>query len=149
MKTFFKELLEYTFHFNVQVLDLFEGSNDIPEKTLRLINHTLNAQEIWNSRIQQHLCTTAVWTIRHFEELKEINVANYNTSLYIINAFDFDQTIQYSNSRGDVFTNTVRDMLFHVVNHSTYHRAQIATDCKLHGVTPLLTDYIFFKRNTL
>lgn len=57
--------------------------------------------------------------------------------------------ISYKNSRGERFENSVRDILFHVINHSTYHRGQIATDCKLHGMTPLATDYIFYKRDTL
>jgi len=146
MNKFFTDLLEYTFHFNAQVLDLFAGTI-IPEKSLQLINHTINAHEIWNTRIQEKPCATGVWEIRPFETLKEINMVNYNTSLYIIDCIDFDKQIQYANSGGDVFTNTVRDMLFHLVNHSTYHRAQIATDCKLNGITPLTTDYIFFKRD--
>ena len=37
-------------------------------------------------------------------------------------------------------------MLFHFVNHSTYHRGQIASNLKEHGIEPLVTDYIFYKR---
>jgi uncharacterized damage-inducible protein DinB len=37
-------------------------------------------------------------------------------------------------------------MLFHIVNHSTNHRGQIAVDFKSNGITPLGLDYIHYKR---
>lgn len=40
----------------------------------------------------------------------------------------------------------IKDIMFHIVNHSTYHRAQIATELKDHGIEPLKTDYILYKR---
>lgn len=150
MKSFFKELFEYTFHFNEMVLDsLIKINEDIPEKVLQLINHTINAQEIWNVRIEEKLSTTDVWAIRPMNILKEINKINYQNSLYIIDNFDFERKIKYTNSKGQSFENTIRDMLFHIINHSTYHRAQIATYCKLDNITPLVTDYIFYKREDL
>ena len=54
--------------------------------------------------------------------------------------------IIYKNSKGIEFSNTVQDVIFHVINHSTYHRAQIASDLKANGIEPINTDYIFYKR---
>lgn len=149
MKTFFKELLEYTFYFNDKVITLLLETEAIPEKALLLLNHTLNAQEVWNTRIEQKPVTIEIWGLRPIDSLKEINEANYKNSLRIVDGFDFDAKIKYSNSKGQVYENTVCDMLFHIINHSTYHRAQIATDCKINGITPLVTDYIFYKRDSL
>ena len=151
MKTFFKQLFEYTYNFNDKVLDLLleNGVGDIPEKSLILINHTLNAQEIWNTRIEEKPNSVGVWDIRPVETLKGFNNANYVNSLRIVNEQDFDKIIRYTTSRGETFENTVRDILFHVINHSTYHRGQIATDCKLQGLAPLVTDYIFYERESL
>ena len=150
MKSFFKELFEYTFHFNEMVIDsLIKINEDIPEKALQLINHTINAQEIWNSRIEEKSPAIDVWEMRQLDTLKEINKRNYQNSLYIIDSFDFERKIKYTNSKGQTFENTIRDMLFHIINHSTYHRGQIATYCKLDNITPLVTDYIFYKREDL
>ena len=148
MKSFFKELFEYTYNFNEKVIDsLLNGAGAVPEKSLQLINHTLNAQEIWNGRIEERPATTGVWDIRPTDTLKNINLVNYQTSLKIVEKYDLHKKISYKNSKGEAFENSVRDILFHVINHSTYHRGQIATDCKLHGMTPLVTDYIFYKRD--
>lgn len=150
MKQFFKELFEYTFHFNTIVIDsLLKNDNPIPEKALQLINHTINAQEIWNARIEEKPCSVDVWEIRPLDTLKKINEDNYQNSLTIIDMFDLEMKIRYTNSQGKTFENSVRDMLFHAVNHSTYHRGQIATYCKLNNLTPQVTDYIFYKRETL
>ncbi|HYD90635.1 MAG TPA: DinB family protein [Flavobacterium sp.] len=148
MKSFFKELFEYTCNFNDKVIDsLLDGAGAGPEKSLQLISHTLNAQEIWNARIEERLPTVGVWDIRPVGALKNINKVNYENSLRIVEEYDFDKIIRYTTSKGEAFENSVRDILFHVINHSTYHRGQIATDCKLHGMTPLVTDYIFYKRD--
>lgn len=150
MKQFFKELFEYTFHFNTIVIDsLLKNDNPIPEKALQLINHTINAQEIWNARIEEKPCSVDVWEIRPLDTLKKINEDNYQNSLTIIDMFDLEMKIRYTNTQGKTFENSVRDMLFHAVNHSTYHRGQIATYCKLNNLTPQVTDYIFYKRETL
>lgn len=146
MKYFFKTLFEYTYHYNDKVIDALMHALSAPEKSIQLINHTVNAQEIWNARIEEKQCSTTVWELRPIDLLKEINVSNYEKALYIIDTYDLDKVIDHKNSRGIGFSNTVKDMLFHAVNHSTYHRGQIATDFKNNGLTPLSTDYIFYKR---
>lgn len=150
MKTLLKEIFEYTYAFNAKIIDsLVQSKEAIPEKSLVLINHTINAHEIWNSRIEKKECKTQVWEMRPVINLKKINQSNYENSLRIIDSYNMDEKIKYTNSKGEEFLNTVKDMLFHVVNHSTYHRGQIATDCKNHGIIPLVTDYIFYKRDSL
>ena len=149
MKDFFKELLEYTYAFNDKVIEsLMQNSKGI-EKSIQLINHTINAQQIWNARIENTKITITVWDIRSPEDLKTINLINYQKSLAIVDSFDLEKRVIYTNTKGEVFENSIRDILFHVVNHSTYHRGQIATDHKLNGIQPLVTDYIFYKREEI
>src|SRR5690606_7236930 len=147
MKDFFKEMFEYTFHFNEMVINaLLSSEITLPEKSLKLINHTINAHEIWNHRIEEKPCKTTVWAMRDLNELKHINKTNYNTSIEILESYAFSKKVKYRNSKGDRYTNTVKDILFHILNHSIYHRRQIARDWKKYGITPLVTDYIFYKR---
>ncbi|QLH28398.1 MAG: hypothetical protein HWD63_02710 [Candidatus Parvibacillus calidus] len=39
----------------------------------------------------------------------------------------------------------MKDIIFHIINHSTYHRGQIAMEFRQSGLEPLNTDYIFYK----
>ncbi|WP_140485163.1 DinB family protein [Flavobacterium sp. GSA192] len=144
---FFKDTFEYNYHFNQELIQLFEKEKQIiPEKSIKLLNHLINAQEIWNARILNQDISVAVWEIRPLENLKNHNETNYNQSISILNSIELSKKIIYKNSKGIVFSNTVQDIIFHVINHSTYHRAQIASDLKANGIEPINTDYIFYKR---
>lgn len=146
MKEKLADLFEYTFHFNKKMIAVIsENISGVDEKIIGLINHTLNAQQVWNSRILGE-ASFEVWQINPFETLQEINQLNFKKSIGIVKDFDLDQKITYQNSRGTEFENTVFEMLFQAINHSTYHRGQINSLLKQHGIEPLLTDYIFYKR---
>ncbi|PTT34630.1 damage-inducible protein DinB [Chryseobacterium sp. HMWF028] len=140
------DLFEYTHHFNVEMIKVIsENRKLVDDKTISLINHTLNAQQIWNARILGEI-TFEVWQINPFESLEEINHRNFLKSVEIISNLDFDKRVEYQNSKGAKFENSIFEMLFHAVNHSTYHRGQINSLLKQNGITPILTDYIFYKR---
>jgi len=140
------DLFEYTCHFNKKIIAVIaENIEKVDPKIISLINHTLNAQQIWNSRISGgNPCE--VWQINPFENLNDINQQNFNKSIEILEKFDLDTKVQYENSRGAKFENTVFEMLFQAINHSTYHRGQINSLFKKNGIDPVLTDYIFYKR---
>jgi len=48
----------------------------------------------------------------------------------------------YVNVKGETWPYPLHEMLVHVVNHSTYHRGQVATMLRQLGKTPLSTDYL-------
>lgn len=112
MKEKLIDLFEYTFHFNSEMIRVIgENIEKVDEKTISLINHILNAQQIWNSRILGEK-TFEVWQINPFEMLEEINQHNFEKSIEIINNFDPDRKINYQNSRGTNFENTVLKCFF-------------------------------------
>ncbi|PQA91943.1 damage-inducible protein DinB [Chryseobacterium shigense] len=146
MKEKLIDLFEYTYHFNKEMIQIIsENITKVDEKTISLINHTLNAQQIWNSRILDEK-SFEVWQTNPLESLEDINHQNFLKSIDIIDKLDLDQRKEYHNSRGTKFENSIFEMLFHAINHSTYHRGQINSLLKQNGIEPLLTDYIFYKR---
>jgi uncharacterized damage-inducible protein DinB len=150
MKSFFRDLFEYSHHFNQELAVIFSESPDKPsEKAVQLFNHLLNAHQIWNNRIEPKQLPFGVWQLNPTQEFENINSANYEQTLYILDNFDLNTTVGYTNSKGDTFSNNIRDIYFHVINHSTYHRAQIATEFRQYGLNPLVSDYIFYKRTSL
>lgn len=143
----FQPLFEYNFQINQETILLFEKKGqEIPDKAFNLFNHLLNAHQIWNSRILNEV-PFGVWEIHPFENLEKINESNFLNSLKILENSDLSQIISYRNSKGDLYQNKAEDILFHIINHSTYHRGQIALLFRESGVEPLISDYIFHKRN--
>ena len=145
MKSFFKELFEYNHHYNQKLYDQFK-EHQISAKPLRLFNHILNAHHVWNNRIESKEPAFSPWDLHLLDELRDMDQTNFEHSLLILENFDLDDTIHYTNTKGEAFDNRVRDILFHVINHSTYHRGQIAFSFRVQGLEPLVSDYIFYKR---
>jgi uncharacterized damage-inducible protein DinB len=147
IKQFFKELFEYSHHFNQKLGDIFnEHSDKTSENAIKLYSHMLNAHQIWNHRIEPKQTSFGVWDVHPIQDSKNIDKMNYEHSLLILDKFELTETINYTRAKGQVFSNSIQDIFFHIINHSTYHRAQIATEFKHNGLTPLVTDYIFYKR---
>ncbi len=143
----FPELFDYTFHFNREMIaKIIENQSVLPERTFQLINHTLNAHQVWNSRILNDK-SFGVWEIHSVEELENINETNYKKTLFILDKIDIKQTVKYKTSTGDSFENTIEDILFHIINHSTYHRGQLMMIFRESGIEPILADYIIYKRS--
>jgi uncharacterized damage-inducible protein DinB len=146
MYAFFKELFQYSHHYNQLLIgNLTDHLEKVSPKVIQLQNHIINAHQIWNSRLLQQN-SFGVFDIHPLNELKNLDKENCQSSLDIINSKDLSGIVSYRNAKGEAFSNSIRDILFHVINHSTYHRAQIATDNKQNGIDPLVTDYIFYKR---
>ncbi len=61
-----------------------------------------------------------------------------------LGARDFDRPIRYENPPGTTWTYALSEMVRHVVNHSSYHRGQVASLLRRLGVTPPATDYLVF-----
>ena len=147
MKQHFLDLFEYNHSMNHKLMDhLVQQPEHIPEKTASLVNHLINAHQIWNARIERNSPFEA-WQIHDADKIQRIDNENYSATLEIIKKRELEETITYTNSQGLRFSNKIRAILFHIINHSTYHRAQIATDLKHHGIEAVNTDYIFYKRN--
>jgi len=87
-----------------------------------------------------------VWQINADDSLIKINSENFINSSKILDERNITEKINYKNSIGNVFENTIQEIFFHFINHSTYHRGQIAMLMKQAGLEPINTDYIFYKR---
>ena len=147
MVKFFKELFEYNHHFNQQLANVFNEERLLTsEKSVKLFNHIINAHQVWNSRIRKEQNIFGVWDIHPVADLKGIDHINLVNTIHILDESDMALSIHYVTSRGEDYTNSVKDILFHVINHSTYHRGQIAMEFKQQGIDPLVTDYIFYRR---
>lgn len=147
MNSFFKEVLEYHHHYNEKLLEEVKNHLDkLPQRTFPLYCHILNAHQVWNARILNGE-PFGVLDVHRLESCKEINDNNCRDTEMILDTMDLANAIHYRNTRGQTFNNTLQDILFHVFNHSTHHKAQIISDFRQASVVPLVTDYIFYKRD--
>ncbi|WP_025762311.1 DinB family protein [Dyadobacter tibetensis] len=146
MQAFFETLFLYNYQTNQALAKKYEDSPfKLSDNALKLYSHMLNAHHIWNRRILLKAADFGVWQLQPNTDIKNIDLTNYQESMMILAELDLNAEITYSNSKGQVFTRVISDILFHIINHSTYHRGQIATEFRKCGVDPLVTDYIYYK----
>lgn len=109
-----------------------------------MISHLLSAQFVWHLRIKN--LPTAAFAIRELYKYSELVTMNEDSTenwiALIKSEEDLSREISYTTFKGEPFSNTIQDIMIHVVNHCTYHRAAI----RLEGNNPPKTDYILFKR---
>ena len=120
----------------------------MPASCLRLLCHIMNAQTVWLSRMNPEVKTVGVWDEHDLEtcrRMQELSAAGFKEVLEK-HGGDLHEAVEYTNSRGMAFTNTVFDMLMQVFTHGGYHRGQIAMEMRRSGLEPINTDYIVFLR---
>lgn len=143
----FNELFTYNRHCNQQLAAAFVAHSLVVDtKSVALFSHILNAHHIWNFRILGQRPEYKVWQAREPESFAAADQRHYEQTLDILDRIDLSGELTYATSNGQPFANTVGDILFHVINHSTYHRGQIALLFRQQGLEPLITDYIFYRR---
>ncbi|NII28382.1 damage-inducible protein DinB [Pseudoflavitalea sp. X16] len=147
MKAFFKELFEYNHHINQKLGSALNANVEkTSENAIKLYSHILNAHQIWNNRIDPRHPAFGVWEIHAIQDCQDIDKKNYEHILLIIERFDLNSMIHHPKIKGKNASKSIGEILFHVINHSTYHRGQLATEFRQNGLEPLATDYILYEK---
>lgn len=150
MQSYFTRLFDYDEYANKLML---QGvlDNGPPEKPVQFMAHLLAAQQIWLNRCKGLPTIGYIlwpdWKDAVVEQTIVENHRHWTDFLQHLKPDDFDELILYQNSKGESFQNKLTDILAHVINHGTHHRAQIGQHLKLSGAELPPTDYIFFLRD--
>ncbi|QDW28059.1 damage-inducible protein DinB [Pedobacter sp. KBS0701] len=144
-----EEIINYTELADARIIEIFKlAAIELPDAA-RLFSHMLNAQHIWAQRISGKKSRYGVWDIHPKEDFESLSLENFKLIREALNNHPLAKRILYSNSRGEQYENRIDEILFHLFNHSTYHRGQVVTLLKKAGFTPPVTDYIMLKRDHL
>ena len=150
MKKHFIDLFEYNDWANQRMLITLEKADMNDQRLIVLFGHLISAQIIWLNRIKD-LPTSPfpLWEeykVRELRSMTEESTSNWITYLHEHKFDTFEEMIFYKSTEGKKYENTIREIITHVVNHSTYHRAQMATRMKELNIQPPVTDYIAYRR---
>ena len=127
---------------------LEQYGHQVPDTSLRLLSHIVNTQFIWLNRVKGQKQAVGVWDEHQLEICKKMHE---RTSIAIKQEIEnlsnnLHQRIDYTNTQGVEYHNSLQDVLLHIFNHGTYHRAQVAQNMRRNGLEPVNTDYIAFVR---
>jgi uncharacterized damage-inducible protein DinB len=150
MLDYFKRLFQYNAWAQEKILAAL-GKIDpaaLDEKTLEIAGHILLASRMWLNRLtgkpnidlSQSLSLPQSRAL--FEELK----VGWKAYLGGLPESKLAEKVAYQTTQGKGYETVISDVLAHLVNHSTYHRGQLATLIKKSGGEVPFTDFIAFVR---
>lgn len=149
MTNYFIDLLEFNKWATEQTTkSILNLNKELPEAN-RLISHIVAAQKLWMERISGETTVKTPWEEYKTEDI--VNLSNDINDKWILliknrgNGF-LEMVVKYKTTSGEPFENKVMDIITHLINHSTYHRAQIARIVRQEGGIPPSIDFIRFKR---
>lgn len=148
MKSYFIKLYAYNAWANIRVLDCLKKQSIEDKKILSLLGHYLAAQYLWLHRIKGLPPPDyKLWGDYTYAELERMSAGAGSLWLEFIEKNDnFNRELAYTNYVGDRYTNNVETIMIHLVNHCSYHRAQIALLLRQQGFEPVNTDFITYDR---
>ena len=131
MKDFFQDKFEYDFFASKNWIESLESQEDfVSEFTIRSMSHILNAHHIWNRRLLDKPLESELWDVFPIHFLQKLLEENYRETIEYLEKLEQTEKIKYHSSEGVGFEKSTSDVLYHILNHSNYHRAQIALDLK-------------------
>lgn len=148
MKKYFLKLYQYNVWATKRALDNLRRQRVQDEKILSLMGHVLAAQFLWLHRIKGlPPPDVKLWGTYSLDQLQGMaDKAGSQWLEFVEGTESFDREMTYTNYTGEPYTNNVEMIMIHLVNHSTYHRAQIAMLLRQKGYEPINTDFITYDR---
>ena len=148
MKKYFLKLYQYNGWANKRVLGTLQRQHVKDEKILSLMGHVVAAQFLWLHRIKGlPPPELKLWGEYSLEQLVALaDKAGREWLEFVESTDNFDRQLTYTNYVKEPYTNNVEMIMIHLVNHSSYHRAQVAMLLRQKGFEPINTDFITYDR---
>lgn len=134
------------------VASLRRAGHAAPAIAVTRMAHVVAAERLWWSRLTKDPAPVVVWpdlTLSECEEQARELAALWHEYLLSATPGLLAEPVSYVNSKGQLWSSTVEEILTHVILHSGYHRGQIASDLRGAGEEPAYTDFIHAVRSRL
>ena len=149
LKDQFIHLFKYNDWATRETANSIKGFEKKDERLGDLLSHIVLAQKLWLNRVLKREVVVKPWDKLPVQECVSQSTSITAEWVNLLESFtdkELDKRIEYTNTKGEKYINTIRDIVVQVINHSTYHRAQIAQKVKALGGNPAVTDYIVYQR---
>ncbi len=126
--------------------------NSPSERSLEILAHLLITEKEYYERLYGKNSTGFdFWPNRTLEDCGTLARESAEAYEQLLRKFDdegLDIRAKYHTSEGIPYENTFRELLTHVLTHSSIHRGNIILKLREEGFTPPKIDYIIYLRGT-
>lgn len=146
IKEFFLDKFEYDFRSNVRWIETMRKHEDsLPDYVLKSFSHIINVHHIWIHRILELPAESHTWDVLPFDYWEKLARENHMKTEDYLEKNEFEGKVEYTSEEGVPLEKDIIDILYHILNHSNYHRAQIALELRKNGIQPPTFNFISFK----
>lgn len=112
-----------------------------------ILNHLVWAEKVWLGRVDRETVATMKPTnvAGLLEMWRDVN-GKWSALILAADTAEISRKIAYFTSTGDRFTNSILEIVIHMVDHSTYHVGQMMNAIRGFGIEPVSTNYIHYLR---
>jgi uncharacterized damage-inducible protein DinB len=148
MIEYFRQLFDYDHWANHRTLAALHNQHS--ERSLRILAHILITKHEYFERLSGKDSTGFdFWPDLDLDTCSRIEQSTHENYIALLEPSDesiLDLIAAYKTSEGVPYQNTYREMLTHVLMHSSIHRGNIVLKMREEGLEPPKVDYILFLR---
>lgn len=140
---FFSGKFEFDLHANLAWVKIFEAHEEaLSPYLLRSMSHIINVHHLWNSRLLGTVAESEEWDLLPVDFMKRMHEENCRHTIHFLEYDSLSEKINYHDSEGVPMEKQTMDILYHLLTHSNYHRAQIAREARDLGLPVAATNFI-------
>lgn len=145
MKDFFIDKFEYDFRSNQKWAEVLMNHEDnLSDFIRKSMSHIINVHHIWISRILDQKAESHSWDVLPVRYWDRLMHDNLQQTINYLEHVEQSEKINYHSEEGVQLSKSSIDILYHILNHSNYHRAQIAMELRKLGITPPNFNFIAY-----
>lgn len=130
LPAFFAEQLEKDVVINERWVQLLEDHEDDLTAEIRLlVSQLINAQHIWNCRLQGAIPESDLNDLMPVHHWKQLIRANYHDTKRFLDDHSAEEKIRYHDSEGVQLEELPANMLFALLQNNQFFRAQLEYVC--------------------
>ncbi len=146
MKSFFLDKFEYDYFSNLKWIEtLTEYEDALNPFILKSFSHLVNVHHRWISRMIDQPSESDSWDLLPIDYWTALCQDNYRKTIDYLEHLELNEKVNYHSEEGVKMTKDAIDILYHILNHSNYHRAQISREMRILGITPPSFNFIAFR----
>ena len=149
MIEYLRQLFEYDDWANRRTIDALESNYS--DRSRRILSHILITKQEYFDRLGGKDSTGFdFWPdldLGGCSRLADATNENFRKLLTELDASGLDRIARYKTSEGVPYENNYRDLLMHVLLHSSIHRGNIVLKMREEGLEPPKIDYILYLRD--
>lgn len=132
LQAFFLDKFEFDYQVNRTWCAHLQANEDqISDFIRKQMSHCINMHHIWLSRLKGSSPESEEWDLLPLHFLERLAEENFRQTSNYLEQFDQDEKIHFHSSEGVAMEKQAIDVLYHILQHSQYHRAQIAREMRV------------------